>query len=78
MTKAWECLRVAPEIFREICEVLRETLVRYNLAELFYQMGELDFAVSDFNRALSIVAELGIPLQQDCTELKKEVKYTYE
>ncbi len=44
-TEAWECLQKALEIFREIDEPDSEAIVLYNLAELHYQMGNLDLAV---------------------------------
>jgi tetratricopeptide (TPR) repeat protein len=71
--EAWECLQAELEIFREIGESVSEAIVLYNLAELHHQMGNLDLAVSDCDRALYIATELSIPLAQDCKKLKERL-----
>ncbi|MEG3885397.1 tetratricopeptide repeat protein, partial [Microcoleus sp. herbarium19] len=76
--EAWECLQAALEIFREMGESASEAIVLYNLADLHYQIGNLDLAVSDCDRALSIAIGLDIPLQEDCRDLKKKLEFNHE
>ncbi|WP_445243457.1 MULTISPECIES: hypothetical protein [unclassified Microcoleus] len=75
-TEAWECLQKALENFREIGDFVKEAIVLYNLADLHYQMRNLDLTVSDCERVLSIATELDIPLQKDCRDLKIQLEYS--
>lgn len=72
-TEAWECLCAALKIFRAIGELSSEAITLYNLAELHYQMGNFDLALSDCASALSIATELAIPLAEECQKLKEEI-----
>jgi len=72
-SEALESLQTALKILREVSFPYAEASLLKTLAELHQELGDLDLALDYCNQALAIATELGIPLAQECQELKEKL-----
>ncbi|MBE9040788.1 tetratricopeptide repeat protein [Oscillatoriales cyanobacterium LEGE 11467] len=72
-SKALENMQRALEIFETISSRSGEATALQNLAAINEKLGNIDVALEYCDRALKIATELGIPLAQDCQDLKERL-----
>jgi tetratricopeptide (TPR) repeat protein len=68
-----EYLKLSLDFFVNVGDLSNEALTSKLLSELFKDMGNKSLAYIYCDRALNIATELGIPLAQDCKELKERL-----
>lgn len=71
--KAIDNLQNGLKIFQEISSRSPEADALYYLAELHHKMEQDDLALEHCDKALEIATELGIPLIEDCRQLKEKL-----
>ncbi|MFB2877754.1 tetratricopeptide repeat protein [Floridanema aerugineum] len=67
---ALEYLQTSLNIFRQIGSRANEAEALKNLAEVHQHLGHLDTAIEFSDQALAIATELGIPLANECQQLR--------
>lgn len=71
---ALELLKSSLEIFRKIGDRANEAEAFLRLAQLHQQTGEIDLAREYCDQALALANELGIPLAEECRNLKEQLE----